>query len=91
MNTIAAERIQPLDELLALAQDEPVRIVLGADECLVVLSPEDYQRLRRGRRQVSVTTEAPKWLLEALDQTIEQLRREAEAEADTDEAVAAAE
>lgn len=76
MATIAAERVSNFDELVALAEHGPVRVMDGDREVLIVLSIDMYERLRRGRRQVYATDELPAYMLEALDQTIVELEQE---------------
>lgn len=65
MATIAAERLQSYEELRRLAEDGPLTVQDDGFDRLVVMSADEYARLRRVSR-VTVTNELEPELMAAL-------------------------
>ena len=69
MKVTTADFIKNFGQLSDKALSEPVTITKNGRDRLVVLSVDEYERLKRRDREVIVAENAPSWLIEALGRT----------------------
>lgn len=69
MKVSTADFIKNFGQLSDKALSEPVTITKNGRNRLVVLSVEEYERLKLRDREVVTADNAPSWLIEALDRT----------------------
>ena len=67
MRRISAQELQrKVGEVQDMALVEPVAITRHGREHLVLLSAEEYRRLKRRDRRSHATEELPEWLVDAI-------------------------
>jgi prevent-host-death family protein len=69
MKVTTADFIKNFGQLSDKALSEPVTITKNGRDRLVVLSVDEYERLKRRDRQVILAENAPSWLIEAFSRT----------------------
>ena len=69
MKVTTADFIKNFGQLSDKALSEPVTVTKNGRNRLVVLSVEEYERLKLRDREVVLAENAPSWLIEALGRT----------------------